>query len=122
MKKLFSLRDEYFKKIQDVEFKLAGLNSALETKERSYSRKVSQNELDQIQARIKELEKKRDLFRFYVEKIDLFLDVKRKYEKGSIPDTVFRKELEELKKYFPDIETEIHPPISQGLELDLSTL
>lgn len=119
MKELLERRDNYLKemvhietRIDSLEHRLAGLRTSIKM---SAAAKI-----DKEQSVLEELKKKYELYKFYVSKINLFLTIAARYEAGLIPDSVYRQELEEMKKTFPDIALPepIPAPRSEGLEFE----
>ncbi len=115
MKELFNLRDEYYKEVKKIENKIVLLEHRLAGLMRA-EKKLP--EVTQESTEVEELKKKRELYKFYINKIELFLEVSKKYQLGIVPASIYQQEFEELKKYFPDIAPVEPPPSPEGLELN----
>jgi len=115
---LYTLRAKYQKQLQELELKIASVETRI-SKLKKFAveavdplmKETQEKELKDEKSYLEELKQKRTLFKFYLDKIQLFLEIESKFKQGLIPASVYEAELKSLKQIFPDIQIETAPVV-----------
>jgi len=123
---LYTLRAKYQKQLQELELKIASIETRVSQLKKfaveaadPIMKEMQEKELKEEKSYLEELKQKRTLFKFYLDKIQLFLEIESKFKQGLIPASVYEAELKSLKQIFPDIQIENAPVVEpEALKLN----